>query len=326
MADHQDAVDDQAPAVEKTVLATKVKGSVKWFNVKAGYGFIHRNDTNEDVFVHQTAIVKNNPKKLLRSVGDGEQVEFDVVEGEKGNEASNVTGPDGAPVKGSEYAPDRRTRGPYRGGGGYPRRYRRSQGNDDEDGEAEEEIEEDRPRRGGYRGRGRGTGRRRGRYGYVAEYGNRYVRRRAPRDSEGAGDDDGEDHLEGEGESGYRGRGRGRGPRGGYRGRGGRRGSRGGRQNYDREDGDEEVGHLEENGEASPNNAAETARPPRRGGGRGRRGRRGGRRSGGDRSEGEADGDHAVNGEAEPKDEPKDKPKSEQNSQEEKKVDNDSTA
>lgn len=85
----------------KDVLEPRVQGTVKWYNVKNGYGFITRDDTKNDIFVHRTSIITQNE---IRSVGDGERVQFDVAMGERGLEAINVTGPNGQPVKGSPFA------------------------------------------------------------------------------------------------------------------------------------------------------------------------------------------------------------------------------
>ena len=62
------------------------QGTVKWFNSTKGFGFIERPD-GDDVFVHHTAIQGEGYKSL----NDGDQVEFEVVEGPKGLQAANVT-------------------------------------------------------------------------------------------------------------------------------------------------------------------------------------------------------------------------------------------
>ncbi|MBA4542161.1 MULTISPECIES: cold shock domain-containing protein [Thermoactinomyces] len=62
-----------------------MKGKVKWFNAEKGYGFIEREDGG-DVFVHYSAIQADGFKTLE----EGEPVEFDIVEGERGPQSANV--------------------------------------------------------------------------------------------------------------------------------------------------------------------------------------------------------------------------------------------
>jgi len=61
------------------------KGKVKWFDNKKGYGFITP-ENGKDVFVHHTAIQGDGYKTLQ----EGESVEFDIVQGPKGEQAANV--------------------------------------------------------------------------------------------------------------------------------------------------------------------------------------------------------------------------------------------
>ena len=63
-------------------------GTVKWFNDSKGFGFISLEDGSKDVFVHHSAIQGGDEFKTL---AEGARVEFDVVQGEKGPAAENVT-------------------------------------------------------------------------------------------------------------------------------------------------------------------------------------------------------------------------------------------
>ncbi len=61
------------------------QGTVKWFSNEKGYGFIEREE-GDDVFVHHTAINMEGYRTLV----EGQRVEFDVVQGDKGLQAANV--------------------------------------------------------------------------------------------------------------------------------------------------------------------------------------------------------------------------------------------
>ena len=79
--------------IEITVIArgtimARLSGTVKWFNDAKGYGFISR-EGGPDVFVHFSAIQGNG----FKSLAEGDRVEFEIVQGQKGPQAADVTKP-----------------------------------------------------------------------------------------------------------------------------------------------------------------------------------------------------------------------------------------
>ncbi|MGI6082825.1 MAG: cold-shock protein [Firmicutes bacterium] len=63
-----------------------MRGTVKWFNGEKGYGFISKEDGSGDVFVHYSAIEGTG----YRNLEEGQSVEFEVTQGQKGPQAQNV--------------------------------------------------------------------------------------------------------------------------------------------------------------------------------------------------------------------------------------------
>jgi cold shock protein len=81
------------------------KGTVKWFNIRKGYGFITPSDGSEDIFVHYSALV--SIEREYKTLYEGDKVEYNLADGQKGKQASDVKIVEKAPhpirnIKGSK--------------------------------------------------------------------------------------------------------------------------------------------------------------------------------------------------------------------------------
>jgi len=142
----------QRPDRDEPVMVKRGEsGVVKWFSFKSGYGFIAIDNSDEEVFVHSSSIV--TLRKVFCVLHDGDQVEFDVIQGMKGLEAIAVTGLGGKKIGGARFN-DRRPpiqqggekNGSGGGGAGKGRRRRTTSqehnNNDDEGGKQQPQGEE----------------------------------------------------------------------------------------------------------------------------------------------------------------------------------------
>jgi CspA family cold shock protein len=69
-------------------MSTKYNGTVKWFNNEKGFGFIKREDDEKDLFVHYSQVKNTGYGRV--SLEDGQKVEFEIGQGQKGEHAENV--------------------------------------------------------------------------------------------------------------------------------------------------------------------------------------------------------------------------------------------
>ena len=97
------------------MLKKVTKGTVKWFNSRKGFGFIS-SEEESDVFVHYTALAGDDNE--YKTLHENDKVEFDVTDGQKGPQASNVVVTEKAPQQFGSY-----NRGGGGGGGGRGFRY-----------------------------------------------------------------------------------------------------------------------------------------------------------------------------------------------------------